>query len=217
MVTDLLNTQGIRSIAVDLPGRGDSRGADGGLAECAAHLREIINASAGPLIVCGHSQGGVIITEAVESGSQVSHLAYIAALVPDVGESAIDCAPELLTAEVGKASSQKDSGMIVLDPEAAEELFYHDCDPKTAASAVSQLCSQNPNVSMTSVTQASWRYCESTYIICEQDRAMSVPVQVRLGNRCSHVIRWPTSHSPMLSQPQLVADFLVELATKADN
>ncbi len=112
MVADHLNMHGIRSTAVDLPG-----GADDGLAECAKYLRDLIVASARPVIVCGHSQGGAIITEAVDSASQVSHLVYMAALVPDVGETVIDCAPELLAGEVGKASSQNDSGMIVVDPE----------------------------------------------------------------------------------------------------
>ena len=58
MVADHLNMHGIRSTAVDLPGRGHAQGADGGLAKCAAHLRELIVGSTGPVILCGHSQGG---------------------------------------------------------------------------------------------------------------------------------------------------------------
>ncbi len=215
MVVDHLNKHGAQSIAIDLPGSGDGPGAHDILVACAAHLREAIVASAGPVIVCGHSLGGASITEAVDPSGQVSHLAYLAALVPDVGETAIDNAPEILTGEIGKASRQSANGMIAVDPEAARTIFYHDCDFKIADWAVSQLCPQNPAVSMTPVTQASRHYCESTYVICEQDRALPVPLQERLANRCNNVIRWPTSHSPMLSQPQLVGDFLIELAMKA--
>jgi pimeloyl-ACP methyl ester carboxylesterase len=213
MVIDHLNMHGVKSIAIDLPGRGGAKGKEGGLTECTAYLHELINASAGPVIVCGHSLGGAIITETVQP-DKVSHLVYIAAFAPNVGETALDYAQELLTGVVGEATFQDDSGMIFVDPEAAGDLFYHDCDADIASWAVSQLCSLNIDVPMTPITQASWRHCESTYVICEQDRALPVVSQERISNRCNHVIRWPTSHSPMLSRPELVGDFLVELAMK---
>jgi len=212
MVTEHLNLHGVTAIALDLPGRGGKHGMGDSLAECALHLHETIVGCDGPVIVCGHSLGGATITEVADPAEQIRHLVYLAALIPDVGESAVDCAPELLTGEVGGASHLDDDGMIAIDPEIARSVFYHDCDLNIADWAVAHLCSQNPTVAMTPISRASWHKCESSYVVCEQDRALPVTAQERLATRCDNVVRWQTSHSPMLSQPQVVGDFFIELA-----
>ena len=213
-VIDYLQKRSIEAIAIDLPGCGSGERLNGGLADCVAKLREVIEDDSRPVIVCGHSLGGVTITEYIDSRGLIKHLVYLAALIPDAGESALNNAPELFTAEIGKASRRAENGGVIVDPDAAGEIFYHDCDPQTIAWAVSKLCPQNPEVPMTPVTQAAWRHCDSTYIVCQDDRALAVDVQERLALKCRHVVRIATSHSPMLSQPELLGDLLWELAAK---
>ncbi len=215
-VIDHLRARNIEAMAIDLPGCGSGERLNGGLNDCATKLREVIESDSSPVIVCGHSLGGATITEGVDSGGLVKHLVYLAALVPDVGETALDNAPELLAGEIGKASERIENGSVIVDPEAAGRIFYHDCDPKTSEWAVSKLSPQNPDVSMTPLTQAAWRYCDSTYIVCQDDRALAVDVQERLALRCGHVVRIATNHSPMLSQPEILGDLLWELAVKVE-
>ncbi len=211
-VIEYLRPRGLRAIALDLPGHGNRAGPSGGLSECVDCLRASIAACDGPVIVCGHSLGGAIITESIDTAKSVQNLIYIAALVPDVGETAIENTPELLSGDIGNASQLKDDGTVEVDPSAAASIFYHDCDADITEWAVSQLGSQNPAISMTPLTNAAWSQCDSTYVICEEDRALPVAVQERISRRCSNVIRWPTSHSPMLSQPHLLGELLLELA-----
>jgi len=213
-VIDYLRARNIEAVAIDLPGCGSGERLNGGLEDCATKLRKVIEGESRPAVVCGHSLGGVTITEGVDSGGVVKHLIYLAALVPDVGETALNNVPELLTGEVGKASRRAENGGVIIDPNAAGDIFYHDCDPGTREWAVSKMCPQNPEVSMTPLTQAAWRHCDSTYIICQDDRALPVDVQERLALRCRYMVRIATSHSPMLSQPELLGDLLWELAVK---
>jgi hypothetical protein len=37
-----------------------------------------------------------------------------------------------------------------------------------------------------------------------------------MATRATNVVEWDTSHSPFLSQPQLVADLLIEIAKGVD-
>jgi len=215
-VIDYLRARNIEAMAIDLPGCGSGERLNGGLEDCATKLREVIEGENRPAVVCGHSLGGATITESVDRESGVRHLVYLAALVPDVGETALDNAPELLVGEIGKASERIENGSVIVDPEAAGRIFYHDCDMETRKWAVSKMCPQNPSISMTPLTRAAWRYCDSTYIVCQDDRALAVGVQERLALRCRHVVRIATSHSPMLSQPEVLGDLLWELAVKVE-
>ena len=62
------------------------------------------------------------------------------------------------------------------------------------------------------VTKAAWHDVPSTYVVCTEDRAVGVGLQRVLAQRCTRSIEWPTSHSPFLSRPELVADLLIDLA-----
>jgi hypothetical protein len=52
----------------------------------------------------------------------------------------------------------------------------------------------------------------STYVVCSDDRAIPPWIQETFAARATHTVVWPTSHSPFLSQPDLVVDLLATLA-----
>src|SRR5271154_3615184 len=56
------------------------------LADDVAATRQIISQARGPVVLVGHSYGGVVITEA-GNDPKVSKLVYITAFAPDKGES----------------------------------------------------------------------------------------------------------------------------------
>ncbi len=92
-------------------------------------------------------------------------------------------------------------------------IMYHDCDPADAAAAIARLVPQNAFTGTQELRGIAWRERPTTYVICTDDRTISPKLQRVFAERMgSDVVEWPTSHSPMLSQPQLVADLLVALA-----
>ena len=164
------------------------------------------------MLLCGHSYGGAVITEAVTPDTPASHLVYLAAFVPDVGEGLSDCIPNLSEAPIVRAMTPGEGDSLLIDPKKAAAIFYNDCDPELAEWAISQLGPQAAGCLVERTTRAAWRETESTYILCEDDLALSEQIQERMAKRCTRVARWPTSHSPMLSRPELMVELLAELA-----
>src|SRR4051794_23233583 len=55
----------------------------------AAYVRDVIAGIGGPVILVGHSYGGMVITEAAAGNDQVAGLVYVCAFAPEQGESAL--------------------------------------------------------------------------------------------------------------------------------
>jgi len=83
-VIDLLLADGFPVIAVANPLRGVRNDSE--------YLASVIEGIEGPLVLVGHSYGGVVITNAAEGHDRVAALVYIGGFAPDVGESAADLA-----------------------------------------------------------------------------------------------------------------------------
>jgi pimeloyl-ACP methyl ester carboxylesterase len=68
---------------------------------------------------------------------------------------------------------------------------------------------------MSGVPRATaWRSKPATYVVCTEDCALPVALQQANAARVGTVIEMPTSHSPFLSRPELVADLLRELSAR---
>ena len=210
-----LEARGVDVVAVDLPGHGNSEAPLAGLEEDAACVANAVAACEGDVVLCGHSYGGAVITEAASLNSHsIEHLVYVTAAVPDAGESLVDCFPGLLEAELeaGSFQSVPGSNSIKLDIELACERFYGDCSALLAEWAVAQLDAQAPESLFAKVSGAPWREIESTYVICTEDLVFPVGFQQRLAKRCHRSVEWASGHSPMLSCPAQVVQLLADLA-----
>lgn len=64
--------------------------------------------------------------------------------------------------------------------------------------------SQRPNA-------VAWREKPSTYVVCTEDEVIHPDFQRILARRCTASVEWPSGHSPFLSQPQRVANLLLQL------
>ena len=58
-----------------------------------------------------------------------------------------------------------------------------------------------------------FRSIPSTYVVCEQDRAIVPDAQRMMAARATEVRSWATSHSPFFSRPDLLVELLTELAS----
>jgi len=212
-VVDGLAALGIAALAVDLPEFDAEEKTALGLQRDAEAVRDVLRACSGRVVVCGHSYGGVVVTEAVTPETPASHLVYLAAAVPDVDEGLADCIPNLTQAPIFRAMAPGPGDSLLIDPEKAADIFYNDCESELATWAAAQLRPQTAGCLTEGVTRAAWRDVESTYILCEQDLVLSGLVQEAMAKRCTRVARWSTSHSPMLSRPELAIDLLADLAS----
>lgn len=86
-VAQRLEHHGIPSRTVQLPSCGP-RPPLGDLHDDSAAVRRAIEGVDGPVVLVGHSYGGIVITEAAADNPKVRHLVYMSAFVPD-GTSAV--------------------------------------------------------------------------------------------------------------------------------
>lgn len=99
--TEALATRGIESVSIDLPTIGESVDPTLDFHADAARVREILDGLDGPVVLCGNSYGGVVITEASAGAQNVVRLVYLAAFMLDEqdevpGALVANCTPEFL-------------------------------------------------------------------------------------------------------------------------
>jgi pimeloyl-ACP methyl ester carboxylesterase len=201
-----LDAKGVPVAAVELPLTS--------LADDAEATSAAIEAAGGPVVLCGHSYGGTVITQAGDHPS-VAHLVYVCAFALDEGESTAAAATgqEVPSTDLGDAFRFSDDGeMVHLDPEGGRTALYLDCDRAEADAALARLRPMPFSCFTTPVTKVAWRDRPSTYAVCTNDRAVHPELQRVLAARCTKSVEWPTGHSPFLPHPELVVDLVAGLA-----
>jgi pimeloyl-ACP methyl ester carboxylesterase len=61
-----------------------------GVASDSAYLLSVLQTISGPIVLVGHSYAGFLISDAAASDTEVKALVYVAAYIPDAGESPAD-------------------------------------------------------------------------------------------------------------------------------
>ena len=215
-VVPLLAQQGVRALTPALPSMGRTRAERGDLHDDAAVVRAAVGSAGGPVVLVGHSYAGAVISEAAAGDPAVQRLVYICALVPEEEETVFEVLTlidELLLGPGNGLLVNDDDFSHAPEPGREVEFVYHDCDPADAAAAIARLVPQNAVTGTQELRGFAYREKPSTYVVCTDDRTISPKLQRLFVERMgADSVEWDTSHSPMLSQPQLVADFLAALA-----
>jgi pimeloyl-ACP methyl ester carboxylesterase len=214
----------VHAVAVDLPGHGDDTSALTDLHD-AARVRAALDDSDEPVVLVGHSYGGVVITEAGVHPN-VAQLVYIAAFNVDEGETAMGVAISESEAAGIDHSGQSDAfahmhgnddGTTTVDYEGARILFYNDCSDEVADRAARRLGPHPMDTQSQAAGAVAWRHRRSTYAVCTRDNIVHPDLQRILARRANTAVEWPTGHSPFLSRPALVAELLAAVAMAGDS
>lgn len=199
-----LDDFGIATVAVDLPFTSQP--------DDVAAVRGALDRIGGRVVLCGHSYGGSVITDAGRHPN-VERLLYICAFACDEGESPAATAPDtpMPTTNLADALDVVD-GLATVKPDAVINTFYHDCDPADAEAAKARLRPTAFECFIAAVGAPAWRAKPSTFAVCREDRAIHPELQRLMAKRCTESVEWPTAHSPFVNRPDLVVDTLAELA-----
>jgi pimeloyl-ACP methyl ester carboxylesterase len=211
-VTPLLDAAGVVWRAVDLPSVHPLPLLPQ-LADDVAAVTAVIDEIDAPVVLVGHSYGGVVISAAGHH-PKARHLVYLAAFAPDEGETVLDLGignPPPLTVEAVRFD---DDGTMSIDPSLAVATFYHDVEPAEAERRVAALRTTTAGIFSDAAGTPAWRTVPSTAVVCTEDRAISVDRLEQMADRTGgDVVRWASSHSPFLSHPADVAALLADLAS----
>jgi pimeloyl-ACP methyl ester carboxylesterase len=203
-MTKPLSQRGITTVAVALPSCGEAGSRLGDLYDDVAACRGTIREADGPVVLCGHSYGGMIITEA-GADEQVVELIYVTSVMPDAGQSQA----ELIGGEPAPWL-QPGEDTVGVDPDMVREYFLQDCDEATIEAAVARLTPQSLSPFGQPPREIAWRSTRSSYIVCTQDLATPAETQrgrIRAG---ASQLEFDAGHHPFLSRPDAFAQLLVD-------
>ena len=199
-MTEPLAERGVDTVAAQLPSCGEAGSTLGDLYADVASCRELIRSVDGPVVLCGHSYGGMIITEA-GADERVIGLIYITSVMPDAGQSQA----ELIGSEPAPWLQPGEDGTIGVDPDMVRRFFLQDCDESTSEEAVSRLTRQSLTPFTQSPREIAWRQKPATYIVCTDDLATPAPAQRRRVREGTRTVEFSAGHHPFLSRPDAFA------------
>jgi len=170
---------------------------------------QAIAAALHPVVLVGHSYGGAVVTQAGDN-PKVKAIAYIAAFVPDAGESvaALNAAP----ADAGEAKAPvlpPDNGYLIVDPARFPQALAADVDPAITRFMAAAQVPWWFAAATSPVTRAGWKAKPSFYLLAKADRMVPPSAQRRMAERAGATLsEVDSSHAAMLSHPREVAAFI---------
>ena len=182
------------------------------LADDVAVTKRAIAAAKNPVVLVGHSYGGVVITEA-GNDPKVSSLAYIAAFAPDAGESV-----ETLIANPPPGAPvppilPPQDGFLLLDNAKFADSFAADVDPSTARFMADSQVPWGVEALAGKVTVPAWKSKPSFYLVASDDRMIPPPAQRAMAERAgAEVTETSGSHAVYVSKPAEIARLIEQAA-----
>jgi pimeloyl-ACP methyl ester carboxylesterase len=184
------------------------------LADDVAATKRVLDLQQGPTILVGHSYGGMVITEAGNAPNVVG-LVYIAAFIPDQGQSALDLLSQAPAANNDMRATK--DGFLYLDPAAFPADFAADVPPAEAIFMAYSQMMLAKGAAAARVTAAAWHHKKSWALVATRDHNINPDLERSMAKRAgAETIEVPGSHAVYVSKPDEVAR-LIERAAKASN
>lgn len=220
-----LRAAGHQASAIDLPGQGADTTPvrEVTLHRYAEAVCEALADDPEPAVLCGHSMGGMVITQAAARRPElVARLVYVTAFCPQPGESLIDITrrPEAAGDSVqANLVISGDPPVATMDPAAAREAVMHCATDEQAAYASARRAAQ-PVLPFTQPFELPAENADAfaalprAAVSCLQDRAIRPPIQrvMYAAAGCDPVIEIDTDHSPWLTRTEELVRALVTIA-----
>lgn len=216
-VTAKLEGQGFTVAVVPNPLRG--------VAADTQYLKDYLATLPGPVVLVGHSYGGMLITGAASDNANVRALVYVNAYVPQQG----DTVEHLTAAHPGSALDPNtaidavplhDAGGNVVDvdlyvkPTVFPKLFAQGTPDKVSAVlAAGQRPLTLSALSEPFVGTPAWKTIPSWALIGTADRVLPPDGQQDMATRAhAHVVKVDAPHLSMVSDPDAVAELITTAA-----
>jgi pimeloyl-ACP methyl ester carboxylesterase len=185
------------------------------LADDVAATLRIVDAQEGPVILVGHSYGGVVITEA-GNHPKVKGLVYIAAFAPDKDESVSSLIQNPPPGAPVPPILPPVDGFLLLDRAKFRDSFAADVNAETARFMADSQVPWGLAALNGAITEPAWKTKPSWYLVAKDDRMIPPPAQRLMSKRAgSTVTEVPGSHAVYVSQPKAVAA-LIEKAAREE-
>jgi pimeloyl-ACP methyl ester carboxylesterase len=205
-VIPILQAKGYNVTAVQIPLTS--------LTDDVASTQRALARLSGPVILVGHSWGGVVITDA-GMDAKVVGLVYVAAFAPDQGEQVGELGKKYPQPPALAAPSVDDKGFITLSVDAFKK-FGSDLPESQASVAAATQGPINSASFGAQVSGVAWKAKPSWYIVSTLDQAIAPDEERFFAKRMNATTtELKSSHVSLLSQPKAVAAVIMDAAMKA--
>jgi pimeloyl-ACP methyl ester carboxylesterase len=197
-----------------------------GVASDAAYLSSFLaQRTNGPVVLVGHSYGGVVITNAAVDAANVVALVYVNAFIPDVGETVLDILsgsgsaldvpdPTRVLDIAGYPGAPAGDAEAFLKPVAVHQWFAQDLP---AADRWLIATGQRPlalSANVTPTMSTAWSHIPSWAVVGTEDKVIPPATQRSMAERAGSTISVVVgSHVSMLSHPHITVAAILEAAS----
>lgn len=199
-----LLSAGLNPVAVQLPLTS--------LADDVAVVKRAVELLEGPVMLVGHSYGGVVITEA-GLDPKVNRLLYVAGFAPDAGESAGGLLASAPPTPLATGLAPDAHGFLKLTRDGVFNGFAQDL---SEAEKTMILVTQAPTSGAclgAEIKDPAWKSKDTWYIVASNDHAIPPDLERMFAKRMeAETIELEASHVPMLSKSDEVGKFIVRAA-----
>ena len=182
------------------------------LADDVAATKLVISQQTEPVVLVGHSYGGVVITES-GSDPKVKALVYIAAFAPDKGESVQSLIANPAPGAPVPPILPPQNGFLFLDRTKFAASFAADVAPAEAAFMADSQVPWGVNALAGAVTDPAWKQKPSWYLVATDDHMIPPAAQRAMSKRAGSTVKEVAgSHAVYVSDPAAVADMIRKAA-----
>jgi pimeloyl-ACP methyl ester carboxylesterase len=158
----------------------------------------------GGVTVVSHSYTGITASLA---GHGASHLVFVAARMPAVGESQAEISPQWGNPDFRSCLHFGKDGELSLT-DGASEFLFHRSPTSLARLAMSGRRSMKSEIPVEPLDDPAWTSVPSSYVVCTDDRAVMLDQQRMRAQWAQHSIEIDCDHSPFFSAPDELAQFI---------
>jgi pimeloyl-ACP methyl ester carboxylesterase len=177
-----------------------------------AATKQAIHNARHPVVLVGHSYGGMIITEA-GNDPKVSSLVYVAAYMPDTGETVVSLTAKPIPGYAPVPILPPQDGYLTVDISKFPTFFAADVDPVLTKFMAASQVPWGLAAVKTKIDQPAWKTKPTYDMITTEDHMIPTPQQREMVARAhAHWVEITSSHAVMLSHPGQVAAFIEHIA-----
>ncbi len=216
-VISALQLLGHEAVSLDLPGHGDDRTpvAQVSLMLYAQRICECMKQRPEPVVLVGHSMGGIAISQAAElCPERVAVLVYLAAYLVPNGQSLNQYAKsDSESALPPHLRLVKDEGIMLVDDSGLKDIIYGGLNDDDWRFVKSQIRPEPiaPHFSALELSESRFGAIPRACIRCLRDQVIGAGLYTRMLNdlSCQYTVTMDSTHAPLLSAA-------VETATNLD-
>jgi pimeloyl-ACP methyl ester carboxylesterase len=209
-VIPLLEAQGLHVVSVQIPLTS--------LADDVAATQRAMALETGPLLLVGHSYGGVVISQA-GNDPKVAGLVFVAAYAPEEGQSGLSLAQANPTPVVQQIAPPDAFGFLKLTPTGIFEDFAPALsDIEREILLATQIPTSGNSLAAPLPVAPAWKTKRNWFIVASHDRVISPQLEQLEAQQMNAItLTLPACHVVILEDPYPVADFVKDAAESLSN